>query len=247
MDQTSLNIRSLFTTYCKKHLDNDYLNLCNKVFEDLLKGDEKIFKRGKAEIWAASVVWSVGSINFLGDKSFEPYATLADVCSFFKVNTSTVGQKASKIKDLLDISIWDSRYQLADSSVGNFLDSLVMTKEGFIVPADMLDDDEIEEENQNSEEDVEVVEEDDYPVYYKIVFKANSKTSNAQIYQLEYLLKKMLTREDNFVNFKIINNIELHFIFNGWWETVEKIEEKVLSTDFSISGIYSADSIKAFD
>src|SRR5210317_2193233 len=108
MDQTSLNIKSLFTSYCKKHLNNDYLSLCNKVFEDLLKEDEHIFKRGKAEIWAASVVWSVGSINFLGDKSFEPYATLADVCSFFNANTSTVGQKASKIKDLLDISIWDS-------------------------------------------------------------------------------------------------------------------------------------------
>lgn len=247
MDQTSLNIKSLFNSYCKKHLDNDYLNLCNKVFEDLIKEDEQIFKRGKAEIWAASVVWSVGSINFLGDKSFEPYATLADVCSFFNANTSTVGQKASKIKDLLDISIWDSRYQLPDSSIGNFLDSLVMTNEGFIVPKDILAGDDEDDKGEIAKEDVNVVEEDEYPTYYKIIFKANNKTSNAQIYQLEFLLKKMITRDDNFVNFKIINNRELHFIFHGWWETVEKIEEKTSSTDFSISEVYYAESIEAFD
>ena len=33
------------------------------------------FKRGKLEIWAAAVVQAIGSINFLFDKSFEPYIT----------------------------------------------------------------------------------------------------------------------------------------------------------------------------
>src|SRR5210317_533298 len=122
-----------------------------------------------------------------------------------------------------------------------------MTNDGIVVPIDMLAGDEKEEKSEIPKEDIDVVEEDAYPSYYKIIFKANRKTSNAQIYQLEFLLKKMLTRDDNFVNFKIINNRELHFIFNGWWETVEKIEEKTSSTDFSISDIYYADSIEAFD
>jgi len=240
MDEKSVVIKSLFTDYAKRYLNQDYLTLCANVFEDLLDQDETIFIRGKAEIWAASIVWSVGSLNFLGDKSFEPYATLADVCSFFNANTSTIGQKASKIKDLLDISIWSSEYRLPDSSIGNFVDNLVMTEDGFIVTKDMLDDDEGEEKFQ-------VAEEDDFPTYYKIVFKANSKTSNAQIYQLEYVLKKLLSRDDNFVKFEIINTKELHFIFNGWWETVEKIENKIVSTDFSISEIFHADSVEVFD
>jgi hypothetical protein len=122
-----------------------------------------------------------------------------------------------------------------------------MTNEGFIVPKDMLARDDEDDKGEIAKEDANVVEEDDYPTYYKIVLKANNKTSNAQIYQLEFLLKKMITRDDNFVNFKIINNRELHFIFNGWWETVEKIEEKTSSTDFSISEVYYAESIEAFD
>lgn len=31
------------------------------------------FQRGKIEIWAAAVVYAIGSPNFLFDKSFEPY------------------------------------------------------------------------------------------------------------------------------------------------------------------------------
>lgn len=88
----------------------------------------------------------------MGGKSFEPYATLNDVCNYFDVNSSTAGQKSGKIKEILDISVFNPEYRLPGSKVGSFLDSLVMTDNGIILPRDMLDDDSLDDEedlNQN--------------------------------------------------------------------------------------------------
>jgi len=104
-------ISALVAGFCKNNLDEEYLRLCTDLFNALLEYDQEVFKRGKEEIWAASIVWAIGSVNFLGDKSFEPYSSLSDVCKYFKVSKSTVGQKASKIRDWLDIDFFNEKFQ----------------------------------------------------------------------------------------------------------------------------------------
>ena len=225
-------IRTQVTDYCKKQLDQEYGDVCKLLFQDLLKDNSDIFKRGKADIWAAGIVWAVGSINFLGDKSFEPYATLADVCQYFNVNTSTVGQKASKIRELLDMNYLSSSY-IIESPASKFLDSLVMTQDGFIVPSNMFED---EIQKDGIEEPV-----DDTPMEYLLVLSSSKSVDSVTLYQLEYLLKKTLSKESKFLNIEKQHAKTVLITFFGTIADIETMDDKLQSSDFMIVNIFYED------
>lgn len=68
-------IIEMTSAFCAENLDDDYLQLCEKLIKKLGRKRDVPFQRGKLEIWAAAVVYAIGSINFLFDKSFEPFMT----------------------------------------------------------------------------------------------------------------------------------------------------------------------------
>lgn len=54
-------------TFCSEKLDENYAQLCEKLIKKLGRKHDVPFKRGKIEIWAAAVIYTIGSINFLFD------------------------------------------------------------------------------------------------------------------------------------------------------------------------------------
>ena len=220
------NIAALINDYCKNNLDIEYLRLCSDLCKDLVEYDEDIFNRGKEEIWAAAIVWTIGSINFLSDKSSEPYATLADICDYFGTSTSTVGQKAGKIRDMLDIDYFNERYQRAGSGIADIFGKLLMTKEGFIVPADWLEE---EEEVYIDDEDGE-----ELPGYYTVILSASSSYKRAEIFQLEFAFKSLLEEDEKFQSTKLLDDRKIHFNFYGRPAKIWKFENDVLPNKFII-------------
>ena len=109
----------LTRSFCKERLDEEYLTLCEALINKMGRKREVPFKRGKLEIWAASVVHAIGSINFLFDKSFEPYASVSDINDFFGTNSSTVSQKSKKIRDMFNMGHFDDEFSTADISDSN--------------------------------------------------------------------------------------------------------------------------------
>ena len=59
---------------------------------------------GQVRSWACGIIYALGQVNFLSDKSFEPYMTMADVCAEFDVSQSTGSAKARAISDALTLS-----------------------------------------------------------------------------------------------------------------------------------------------
>ena len=221
-------IAILINDFCQKHLDEEYMNLCSLLVEDLIKYDEDMFKRGKEEIWAAAVVWTIGSVNFLSDKSSEPYATLADVCDYFGTSTSTIGQKASKIRDLFEIDYFNERYQRAGSGIADIFGKLLMTEEGYIMPAGWLEDDEDEEEYIEDEEGEEL------PGYYTIIMSATRSYKRAEIFQLEFAFKSLLDEDEKFQSTKLLDDRKFHFNFYGRPAKIWKFENNVLPNKYII-------------
>jgi hypothetical protein len=119
-------------TFCTEKLDNDYLQLCEKLIKKLGRKRDVPFQRGKPEIWAAAVVHALGSINFLFDKSFEPYMTAEQICEYFGTKISSVSNKAREIKDMLNLGYFDSEFSTQRMSESNPLSEMVMV-DGFIV------------------------------------------------------------------------------------------------------------------
>jgi hypothetical protein len=216
--------------YCHKHLDNEYRDTCNNVVEHLLLEDPAIFNRGKTEIWSAAIVWAVGSINFLGDKSFAPYASLSDVCSYFNANTSTVGQKATKIRELLNMHYFNPEFQTSNS-LSDLLNSLVMTPDGFIVPADMSED--REPENNKSE-----TPEYDESAEYMMVLRSSIRLDSASLYQLEYLIKKMLSKESRFISIEKKTTKTVRVIFYGTISEIERMDDNLVMAGYSIVDVF---------
>ncbi len=223
------DIQKLFRGYCKKHLDDDYLRLCNKLFNDLFESDDEIFNRGKENIWAAAIVWAIGSVNFLGDKSFDPSASLSDVCNYFKVKTSTVGQKASRIREWFDMDYFNDYYQREDSQISGLLKSLVMIEDGFIVPRDLPDN---ESEESFLDDDSE-----ELPGHYIIAIDTKGKFGQADLYQLEYLFKTVLSEDEKIEKIEMSVSKQIHLYFYGRPAKVLAFEKKLNTYKFTISDV----------
>ena len=59
--------------FCDQYLDAEYKELCEKLIRMMSRKKVVPFLSGKKEIWAAAVIYALGRINFLFDKSFPKY------------------------------------------------------------------------------------------------------------------------------------------------------------------------------
>lgn len=120
-------------TFCAQKLNDDYYQLCEKLILKLGRKRDVPFKRGKIEIWAAAVVYAIGSINFLFDKSFEPYMTAEQISEYFETKNSTVSNKARQIKDMFDMWHFNPEFSTQNMKESNPFNDMVMV-DGLIVP-----------------------------------------------------------------------------------------------------------------
>ena len=119
-------IAQMVTTFCKEKLDEEYEQLCVKMVRKLGRKRTKPLLTGRTEIWAAAVVYTVGTMNFLFDKSFEPYVSSADINDYFGTSSSTVAQKARTIRQLLKLSqYWDKDFSTRHMQESNPLNMLM--------------------------------------------------------------------------------------------------------------------------
>jgi hypothetical protein len=120
--------------FAKERLDEDYRELCQKMILKMARKRVVPFLSGRPEIWAAAVVYAIGSINFLFDKSFKPYATGADIADFFGVSSSTVSQKAAKIRQMFKLSYYDSEFSTRRMQKSNPFGGVLFTQDGYALP-----------------------------------------------------------------------------------------------------------------
>ena len=127
-------------SFCIQKLDNDYYQLCEKLIMKLGRKRDVPFKSGKVEIWAAAIIHAIGSINFLFDKSFEPYVTAEQISEYFGTKKSTVSNKARQIKDMLKLGYYDSNFSTKKMTENNPFKDMVMVN-GLIVPLSSIPED----------------------------------------------------------------------------------------------------------
>ena len=120
------------TGFCETYLDTDYKQLCEKLIKKMSRKRNIPFLSGRPDIWAAAIVYAIGSINFLFDKSFKPYATAEDICRYFGTTKSTTSQKAKVIRDMFGLNFWDKEFSTAHMKETDPFSDMVMVN-GLIV------------------------------------------------------------------------------------------------------------------
>jgi Domain of unknown function (DUF6398) len=89
IDDKGKEILDFVREFCAKKLDEEYFELAEKLTQKLLRKRSKPLESGQPKIWAASIIHALGTINFLFDKSFEPYISLDDLNNHFETNKTT--------------------------------------------------------------------------------------------------------------------------------------------------------------
>ncbi|MFS0726785.1 DUF6398 domain-containing protein [Paenibacillus sp. 1P07SE] len=125
--------------FCQQYLDDDYEQLSIKMVEKLGRKRTVPFMRGKLEIWAAGIIHAIGTVNFLFDKSFEPYVSVHEICEYFGTAQSTTSQKSNTIRDMFNLGYFGGEFATTVSEQSNPFNKMISIN-GFIVPADYLDD-----------------------------------------------------------------------------------------------------------
>lgn len=132
MDKTELKAREnevvrMVTEFCNENINAEYATLCEKMVRKLGRKRTNPFERGRLEIWAASVVYTVATMNFLFDKSFEPYIPSSNIFNHFGTSSSTVARKAAQIRTMLKLKqYWDPDFSTGHMLANNPFDFLLL-------------------------------------------------------------------------------------------------------------------------
>jgi Domain of unknown function (DUF6398) len=97
---------------CDKRLNSEYRDLARAMTGALCRKRSSPLTSGQPRTWAGGIVYVLGRINFLGDRSFPPYLTTADLCAAFGVAESTLHAKARVIEKTLKTRIFDPQWTL---------------------------------------------------------------------------------------------------------------------------------------
>jgi len=89
---------------CQDKLNSEYATLCRELAAALARKRPSPHIGGKAKTWACGMVYTIGFVNFLFDKSQDPHMHADELCAWFGVAASTRGNKAKQIRDMLRIT-----------------------------------------------------------------------------------------------------------------------------------------------
>jgi len=97
---------------CDKHLNSEYRDLARAMTRVLCRKRPSPVASGRPRTWACGIVYVLGRINFLDDKSFSPHMTTAGLCAAFDVGESTVHAKARAIEKAIGVGPFDPQRTL---------------------------------------------------------------------------------------------------------------------------------------
>jgi len=130
-------ICALTDALCKEKLNGEYALLCTELTAVLARKRPSPLIGGQAKTWACGIVYTIGSVNFLFDKSQDPHMRADELCAWFGVAASTGGNKAKQIRDMLRINQFDGKWMLP-SLVDKHPLAWMISVDGIIVDARSL-------------------------------------------------------------------------------------------------------------
>ena len=105
---------------CAEHLDAVYADLCRRLVGKLARKRPSPLTRGDLTIWAASVIYCLGQVNFIFDPSQSPHASADELSAWLGVKKSTMANKARMIRESAGVSDFNAEFLRPDAmeSVG---------------------------------------------------------------------------------------------------------------------------------
>jgi hypothetical protein len=127
----------LTDTACRQGLNEEYAQLARRAAEVLSRKRPSPLLGARAPAWACGIVYALGQVNFLFDRSSQPYLAPAELCALFGVSAGTGGTRAKEVRTLLKTRQMDPEWTLPSRMGQNMMAWLVMI-DGLLVDARTL-------------------------------------------------------------------------------------------------------------
>jgi len=125
-------IMGLIEPFCRERLNDEWLALCRQLAAALARKRPSPLARGKPKIWACAVVYALGTVNFLFDRSQDPHIRADELCEAFGVSQSSASSKAKLIRNIFKMHQLDPNWCLPSKMDSNPL-VWMLTVNGLIV------------------------------------------------------------------------------------------------------------------
>ena len=112
-------IVNLTESVCKQYLNSDYATLARYLAAALARKRPSPIIKGKPATWACGILYALGTVNFLFDKTQTPHMRSDELCTAFGVSQSGGAAKAKLIRDLLKIYTLDPNWCLPGNVENN--------------------------------------------------------------------------------------------------------------------------------
>jgi hypothetical protein len=125
-------LTAITDAFCRAHLNEEYAALSRELAAALCRKRPSPVLRGRLTTWACGIVYTIGSANFLFDRSQTPHLPAAELCKLFGVGSSTGAAKAAEIRKVFKIGPLDTRWCLPSRLEDNPL-TWMLSVNGYIV------------------------------------------------------------------------------------------------------------------
>jgi len=110
IQEKATRLETLTSRFCAERLNDEYAGLCRKLIAKMSRKRKVPFLTGKEEVWAAAVIRTIGSINFLFDTKSKPHVQAKEISEYFGVSSGTVSYRARKIREMFKLTYWDDEF-----------------------------------------------------------------------------------------------------------------------------------------
>lgn len=127
-------VAALTDNFCREHLNEEYAYMCRKLAAALSRKRPSPLLKGKPDSWACGIVYAIGGVNFLHDKTQTPHMPLAQVCELFGIGKSTAGNRSKAIHDVFNMGPLDPAWTLPSKLIDNPMAWMIQVN-GLVVDA----------------------------------------------------------------------------------------------------------------
>jgi len=106
-------IMAYIDPFCDEYLNDEYRDLCVHALEKLCRKRPSPLLSGRANTWAAGIVYAIAQNNWVFDRHSKVSMTAAQLAEPFGVAKSTASNKASQIRKMLRIDHFNAEWVLA--------------------------------------------------------------------------------------------------------------------------------------
>ena len=112
-------IVKLTDKFSKEYLNDEYALLSRYATAALCRKRPSPLVKGYVNTWACAIIYALGQVNFLFDKSQTIYVSANELCECFGIAKSTASNKSKIVRDLLGMSQMDPNWCLPSKMENN--------------------------------------------------------------------------------------------------------------------------------